>query len=112
MMALSCWAAEGTTPCPTLEEGCEGGVADGAQVVFDVLQLDGQEVLTRPYAERRTLLEALSASLHPPKSRPEPTQPVPPGWIPSIAAPLLVGGVGGCPYGFRQAVGNVRDGWS
>ncbi|MFJ8210388.1 hypothetical protein [Streptomyces sp. NPDC096033] len=30
-------------------------------VAFDVLQLDGQELLTRPYAERRALLEALFA---------------------------------------------------
>ncbi|MEW2418089.1 hypothetical protein AB0953_30940 [Streptomyces sp. NPDC046866] len=29
-------------------------------VAFDVLQLDGEELLQRPYAERRALLEALS----------------------------------------------------
>ncbi|MFJ8164148.1 hypothetical protein ACIRBY_24910 [Streptomyces sp. NPDC096136] len=30
-------------------------------VAFDVLQLDGEELLARPYAERHTLLEALFA---------------------------------------------------
>ncbi|MBO0657446.1 hypothetical protein J1792_33455 [Streptomyces triculaminicus] len=60
--ALQRRAAVGRRDVPRLAESLPAHV-----IVFDALQLDGQELLGRPYREHRALLEALfTASLAPP----------------------------------------------
>ncbi|WP_030966492.1 hypothetical protein [Streptomyces sp. NRRL S-378] len=49
----------GPPPALAAREGLAVGLP-AYFVAFDVLQLDGQELLTRPYEERRTLLLIVS----------------------------------------------------